>query len=99
MIQATTVGYVDKSIFVQVDGAEVVVGMVTVPVTFNGPDSNGNVDTNTGPVQITIDHPDHNGCPENLPVATYIRTGDERTPAGDLLCCTECQPTSPAEDA
>lgn len=92
---ATIVGYVDKSIFVQVDGGEAVVGTVTAPVTFTSPDPDVvgiAVQAGTGPAEVTIDDPEHAGCPADITLAAYVKTGDDHTSIGSFTCCTGCQP-------
>lgn len=95
MAEPTVVGYVDKSIFVEVDGVEIVVGMATVPVTFRQPDTAGHVETDAGPVQITFDFTGHGGCPADLYLPNYVKVGDDRHVIGETGCCAKCQPTSP----
>ncbi len=92
----TVVGYVDKSILVDLDGTEIVVGTASVPVTFSPPDDDGEIEVGAGPVNVTLDTPSHDGCPADLALPAYVRTGDDRSAIGDILCCTDCQPT-PAE--
>lgn len=99
--EPTIVGYVDKSILVEVDGIEAAIGTVSVPVTLSAPASTA------GPVvdvylrvsaadpEVTVDQPTHDGCPADITLAAYVKTGDDRTHIGHLVCCAECRPTLP----
>jgi hypothetical protein len=94
--RSDTVGCVEKQMFVEVDGAEIPVGMVSVPVMLAAPaDTTRRVQdvyvrVDAGPAEVKIDGPPHADCPGDLTFAAYVRTGADRTHIGELTCCTEC---------
>lgn len=93
-------GYVDKSILVQVDGGEVAVGTVSIPVAFEVPDQPvSNIRDLTVRVhaltpEITVDQDGHDGCPADITFACYVRSGDDRDDVGTYTCCADCQPAA-----
>lgn len=92
--EPAAVGYVDKSILIDVDGSEYAVGLVSVPVTISGPVTTDpiTVAVEAGRPDIRVDTTEHDDCPGDITLTPYLRTGDDRTPLGDLICCPECQP-------
>lgn len=98
------VGYVDKSILAEIDGQEIAVGIVTVPVTINGPGEKLDVlnelslTVDPGPVEMRFDlgwAVDGHNCPGDTTITPYLRSGDDRMDLGHFACCAECQPTLP----